>query len=524
MEMFLGNRLRPGEPRKERVYHSFQRNLQDIVTAGTDVGAKIILNTVAVNLRDCPPFASVLNSNLVAGDQALFETLYGEGFAAAGRGNLEKAAQTYERAAKLDPSYGELQFRWAGCLLGLTNYSGAREHFQRACDDDALPFRTDSRLNALIREEAERESNKGVVLLDAAGVLATNELAGVCGQETFYEHVHFNFDGNYRLGLAWAKQTAQFLPAASESKPAGDWASQPTCERLLGLTDWNRALILQSLLRRYYQPPLSSQFNNTQRVEALDHGLQELRRKMTPAAAEQAREQFHEALKHAPDDHYLHETFAAFLQSIGDLKAATAEWRRVHELLPQDFLSYYQLGRLLSLQGQWIEAETCLLEVVAAHPSMVEAWLELGNTHAGQEKYDQALADFQQARQRRPQDPRPLCEMGKVLAKLKRRPEAIQRFRQAIQLNTNYWEAHFELAGELSFDEKVPEATAEFAEAVRLQPANPRCHFNLGVMLAKQSQFDAAQREFQETLRSEPDNQTAMKYLAQVKALKGRTQ
>ena len=520
MEMFLGNRLRPEAPRKERVYRSFQRNLEDIVEAGLDSGAKIILNTVAVNLRDCPPFASVLNSNLTAGDRAMFERLYAEGVTAAGQGKLAAAAASFGQAAKVDPSYGELQFRWAWCLLGLTNYAGAREHLQQACNDDALPFRTDSRINGLIRQEAARRENAGLVLLDAAGVLATNEVDGVCGKETFYEHVHFNFDGNYRLGLAWADQVERLLPPATKNRANGAWAPQATCERLLGLTDWNRALVLQSVVRRYSEPPLSGQFTNAQRREALESRVRELRAQMTAAAAEQAREQLRDALKHAPDDHYLHEALAAFLQAIGDLKAATSEWRRVHELLPQDFLSYYQLGRLLSLQGQWAEAETCLAQVVAAHPSMIEAWLQLGDVHAGQEKYEQALADYEQARQRRPKDPRTLCDMGKTLAKLKRRPEAMQRFRQAIQLAPDYWEAHFELAGELAFDEKIPEAKAEFAEAVRLQPANPRCHFNLGVMLAKQRQFDAAQREFEATLRAEPGNQTAMKYLAQVKALK----
>ena len=399
----------------------------------------------------------------------------------------------------------------------------AREHLQMACDADALPFRTDSRINGLIRDEGVSRAKENLVLLDAATRLGTNQVAGVCGQETFYEHVHFNFSGNYRLGLMWAEQAERSLPAVM-SRATGTWASQEVCERLLGLTDWNRSLVIQLLVRRFYQPPLSGQFNNLQRREALENRMKDLRQRMNPATAEQAREQFHDALKRAPDDHYLHETFAAFLQSIGDLRAATSEWRRVHELLPQDFLSYYQLGRLLSLQSQWTEAETCLSQVVAAHPSMVEAWSELGNVHAGQEKYERALADYEQARQRRPQDPRIFCGMGKALAKLKRRPEAIERFRRAIQLNPDHWEAHFELAGELAFDEKIPEAKAEFAEAVRLQPANPRPHFNLGVMLAKQNKFDEAQREFEETLRLEPGNQTAVTYLGQVKALKGGKQ
>jgi tetratricopeptide (TPR) repeat protein len=524
MEMFLGNRLRPDEPRKQTVYRNFQCNLHDIVQAGLDSGAKIMLNTVAVNLKDCPPFASLSNSNLPAADRALFEQLYAEGVAASAQSNAVLAAQRFEQAAKLAPQYGELQYRWGASLLEAANWVAAHEHLQMACDADALPFRADSRINGLIREEGVSRAKENLVLLDAATRLGTNQVAGVCGQETFYEHVHFNFAGNYRLGLVWAEQVEQSLPAAVKAREAGAWASQETCESLLGLTDWNRSLVIQSLVQRFYQPPLSGQFNNLQRREALENRMKDLRQRMNPATAEQAREQFHDALKHAPDDHYLHETFAAFLQSIGDLRAATSEWRRVHELLPQDFLSYYQLGRLLSLQSQWTEAETCLSQVVAAHPSMVEAWSELGNVHAGQEKYERALADYEQARQRRPQDPRVFCGMGKALAKLKRRPEAIERFRQAIQLNPDYWEAHFELAGELAFDEKIPEAKAEFAEAVRLQPANPRPHFNLGVMLAKQNQFDQAQREFEETLRLEPGNQTAVTYLGQVKALKSRKQ
>jgi tetratricopeptide (TPR) repeat protein len=524
MEMFVGNRLRPDEPRKQTVYRNFQRNLHDIVQAGLDSGTRIILNTVAVNLRDCPPFASLSNSNLPAADRALFERFYAEGVAASGQSNAGLAVERFEQAARLDSQYAELQYRWGESLLAGGHWAAAREHWQRACDADALPFRTDSRINGLIREEGRKRAQENLVLLDAATRLGTNAVAGVCGQETFYEHVHLNFAGNYRLGRLWAEEVEESLPAAVRSRAAGAWAAPETCERLLGLTDWNRILVIQSLVRRFYQPPLSSQFNNLQRREALENRVKDLRQQMNPATAEQAREQFHDALKHAPDDHYLHETFAAFLQSIGDLKAATSEWRRVHELLPQDFLSYYQLGRLLSLQGQWTEAETCLAQVVAAHPSMVEAWSELGNVHAGQEKYEQALADYEQARQRRPQDPQVFCGMGKALAKLKRRPEAVERFRQAIRLNPDYWEAHFDLAGELAFDGKIPESNAEFAEAVRLQPANPRAHFNLGVMLAKQNQFDEAQREFEETLRLEPNNQTAVQYLGQVKALKSRKQ
>ena len=56
-----GINCRPASPDKKTAYHDFQENLRDILRAGLDSGARIVLSTVAVNLKDCPPFASVTN-------------------------------------------------------------------------------------------------------------------------------------------------------------------------------------------------------------------------------------------------------------------------------------------------------------------------------------------------------------------------------------------------------------------------------------------------------------------------------
>ena len=521
MEMFIENRIAPTDARKEVVYQNFQRNLQDIVQSGLSSGAKILLNTVAVNLQDCPPFASVANTNLPAADRAAFEKLFTDGRAAEGQGSFAEAAQSFARAAKLDADFAELQFRWGDCLLQ-SNDSAAREHLQRACDADALPFRADSRINGAIAATAQKLAGDRLILLDAATALATNARGGVCGQETFYEHVHFNFDGNYRLARAWAEQTERLLPATITRRAAGGWASQESCERRLGLSDWNRALVFQHVVGRFFQPPLNGQFNNARRIEALQGQVAQLRQRMNTNAATKVRADFLATLQQAPDDFVLRENFALFLQSIGDLPQAVAEWRRVHELMPHDYLAYFQLGRLLALQSQWAEAETSLQAAVKLHPTLTEGWLELGHVHVSQEKLVPALADYARARQQRPRDPLPVLRTGKVLAKLNRPAEAIQKYRDALQLQPDLWDAHFELGGALDAAGQLAEAQKEFAEAVRLQPENPRPHFNLGVLLAKQNQFDAAQHEFEETLRLEPGNKTAQTYLLQVRALKNK--
>ena len=87
-------------------------------------------------------------------------------------------------------------------------------------------------------------ANDNLVLFDATGALAANTPSGLCGDETFYEHVHFNFDGSYQLGRAWAGQVATLLPAAiANNAVTNGWASQEACDLRLGLSDWNRRVI-----------------------------------------------------------------------------------------------------------------------------------------------------------------------------------------------------------------------------------------------------------------------------------------
>jgi tetratricopeptide (TPR) repeat protein len=522
MEMFVGNQLPVDDPRKEIVYKNFSRNLHDIVKAGLDSGAKILLNTVAVNLKDCAPFASLVNSNLPPADRAQFDPLFANGVQAGEQGDFVRATHQFESAARFDLTDAELQFRWGESLLQLTNFTAAREHLQLACDDDALPFRTDSQLNALIAATGRQMTNDNLVLFDAADALATNTPSGLCGDETFYEHVHFNFDGNYQLGRAWAEQMATMLPAAiANNAGTNRWASQEACEQRLGLSDWNRTLIIQQMIGRLQQPPLSSQLNNAPRVQKLESQVDALHSRMNAADTARAGADFQAALQNAPDDYVLRGNYAVFLQSsTGDLPQATEQWRRVHEMLPQDYLAYFEIGRMLELQGQWAEAETNLRHAVELRPMLTEGWVELGNVLTSLEKYDAALASYGTAHQQRPQDAQIFFRSGKVLAKLSRRAEAVENYRASIRLNPLDWEPHFELGGELDSAGQTDAASQEFGEAARLNPNYARTHFNYGVMLAKQGRLDDAQHEFEEALRLQPDYTKAQEYLAQVRAMK----
>jgi tetratricopeptide (TPR) repeat protein len=481
---------------------------------------------VAVNLKDCPPFASEPNTNVPAATHAQIEQLSGQAELSAAQGNLQIAAGIYAQAGELEPQSARLQFDWASSLLHGTNPTDARKHFQSACSLDALPFRADERVNQIIGRTGSQRTGQRLVLCDAAGALATNSPAGVCGEESFYEHVHLNFDGNYRLARLWAEAAARLLPELNERAQKQDahdvpasfdiWASQELCERRLGLTDWNRYNVLEEVVRRMHTPPLSEQSNNPQRLQRLNEWRAALHAKMNAPAEEKARQIYTEALRRSPQDYRLHENFGDFLLATRDYAAATAQWEQVRELIPQDHVAFYELGRLAALQTNWTRALMELNQALAMRPSFSAGWLELGKVHAAQGSYHEALKAYEQSLRYQPQDFQVYYFCGLAYSKLQQRAQAIEHYRQSVRLNSGFWEAHFELGGQLGLAGEFAEAKGELETAVRLQPDFALSHLNLGLALLKLRQFDEAEQQFQETLRLDPSNRLAPACLAQL--------
>lgn len=505
MEMFLGHQLPADDPRKERVYRNFQQNLRDILQAGLASGARVVLNTVAVNLKDCSPLASIPPPGPLATGAVQAQQ----------QGRVEQAAEEFAQAAKLQPLAAGLQYGWAHCLWSMTNFAAAREHFQNACDCDALPFRADSRLNGLIRQAARQSASSNLLLFDAAVDLAADSPGGVCGDETFFEHVHFNFDGNYRLARAWAAMIAPLLPESASAKQTGQvWLSQALCEERLALTDWNRILTVGEVIQRRRQPPLNSQANNGRELESLSRQLNVLRRQAGGPSMAPARALYLQDIQRDPDDYLLRFNFGDFLEGTKDWKEAAAQWKQVQALLPGYYLGYFQEGRMLERAGQLDEAETGFRRTLALYPRMTAAWFELSNIHTSEGKYEPALQECERARSLEPGQPSFDVCLGTILSRMNRPAAALEQFRKAIQVRPDYWEAHFALAGELSRAGQSAGAIPEFEEVIRLRPNHIQARLAFGQILLQQGLGEKAGQQFQEVLRLDPDNQAARQSLA----------
>jgi tetratricopeptide (TPR) repeat protein len=512
------------------------------------------MSTIAVNLRDSPPFASVAGPRLSTEDRNACDNLLKASVAALQQTNYVQAAENFAQAASLDPDRADIEFYLGGCLLRLTNVVAARQHYQRACDLDALPFRSDSIINSTLADAGRKYAGSDLAFFDAVRTLAMSSPVGIPGAESFYEHVHFNFDGNYRLGRAWAEQIAGFVEQGSNStdskahassSPAqtaaitnqldganspsqsllstpkeafrlSEWASQNVCERRLGLTDWNRAAVFEDVLRRFTQPPLSAQPNNNSRWEALHKKLNQIREHLDAAAVTNARQVYLEALQRAPEDERLHENFAEFLEDTGQLGEAEAQWEQVRELIPQHHLGYFESGRLLLRLSKLPEARARLHQAVELRPDLGEGWLELGNIDALEGKPEHALTQYKRAQQLTPQDPRPYYHMGKALSKLGKPVQAVQQLRLAIKAQPAFWEAHYALGEELAFMGMVEAARGEFEQTLRLKPDYAMAHLNLGVALLQNGKIESAVKELHEAQRLDPKVPLAADYLKKI--------
>ncbi len=519
MKMFLDQQIPPGDPRKERIYANFRENLEDIIEAGRSARVPIILSSVACNLKDCAPFGSVHAPALDGSKLGEWEKVYQSAVTNAERGHWAESIRGFEEATKLSPNYADAYFRLGQSALAMTNVEAGRRSFEQARDLDSLPFRADSKVNSLIAEAAHRYSGQGVIYLNAEESLVSSDAGQIPGEELFYDHVHLNFAGNYRLARSLAEKVLTCLPPGLLSHQRTEWAGRDICARDLGLTDWNRCTVLEEMTRRLADAPFSQQLNHSHQVRKLAGELAECRLRQQPGAVEKARRDYEEVLRKDPDDHWLHHNYAEFLAGIGDFAGAAEQMRIVCELAPEYPAAYLQLARLLARQQKFDEARHWLEQALELRQDMADLYVELGQVCSGQGNLDEALQQYGKARTSHQDDARLCLLEAEVLKKQKKRGEAIGRLREAIQLRPSYWEAHNHLGMELGLLGNFSEAAGEFEQVVRLQPDYAEGHFNLGIALARSGSLSEALQQFQTVLRLEPGNDKAREFITRIERL-----
>jgi tetratricopeptide (TPR) repeat protein len=470
LEMFLDHQFAKDDPQLHPMYANFRENLTDILRAARHAGVNVVLCTAACNLKDGAPFGSLHTPNLSQQQKQAWDQSYAAAEVASRAGDSRNALELFQAAAKLDSQFAALRFQLGQLLLAIGQQDQARTQFEAARDLDTLRFRTDSRLNEIVERTSQAWRDRGVSFCDTRQQLAKSMLGGIPGDESFFDHVHLTFAGNYSIARAIADQVVPKLPQAALAHDVGDWATAKRCAERLAFTDWNELQLYEIMRHRLFQAPFTNQLNHLARQRNYAEKIASLRSALQPDHLQASAQMCRDALALAPDDPNLHENFARILAVQGDNQAAIDQFKRVLEVWPQQASGYNNIGLLLQKMGRGDEAEPYFQQALRLRPTLAEAHNGLGLLQLSHGNLDGAIARYREALQCNPDLVEAQVNLGQALQRQDKLPEAEGVFRQALETHTNYAPLEFAF-GELLFKEgKVFEAGPPLSAAARAQP------------------------------------------------------
>jgi len=338
---------------------NFAANLGDICRIAQRAGARTILSTVAVNLKDQPPLGSLHRNDLTETDSAAWEAAYRAGTADEEKGHFDPAINQYLAALALDDHFADLHYRLARCYFASSQFDKAREHYRLACDWDAMPFRADRRQNLAIRALLQN-SAANVRIVDVEQALSECAASdhGIPGQSLFFEHVHFRFAGAYEVAKAmFPAVAAAVAEILNRPPPSVEVLSRDDCAIQLALTLFDEHRLHWSITQLTSRPPFTNELDHVQRQQEADRFLKELLARLDRVAARQALACYQKAIQQRPDDWHLHLNLAYLENNLGDNTAATAEYRAVLAKVPWHPEAQNGLRESLAAGGTQVAAQ-----------------------------------------------------------------------------------------------------------------------------------------------------------------------
>jgi tetratricopeptide (TPR) repeat protein len=504
MMMFLNQRIAATDPRMASVYHHFRKNLADIIQAGRDSGAGVVVSTVAVNLRDCAPFSSLHRKELSEEEVKRWELLFRSGVEAQAAGNWAEAEKHFRAAGQLDDAFAELRFRVGQCALALKQPAEARMEFSAARDLDALRFRCDSQLNESIRQTTMNRESDGIFFADSEHALGLASEEGLPGAQYFYEHVHLTFEGNYLVARTITEQVERSLgtklPASSRS-----WPELADCARRLGWTGRGRQMAISEILGRLTDPPFTLQSNHAAQLQRLGGLARTMPPADSPPSLKETQAACEGALANWSEDALLYHQLAEARQKLGDDSGSATAATRSLDLLPGNPECWLVLGMALVHQQKFEEAAVAFRHIFELDPqdvwgrqNLALCWDKLG-------RREEAIQEFKRAVAIKPRFGLAWLGLGRVYEEMGRQQEAEDCYRRGV---TNRIHRPDELATLARFCQSrgwLEAAVTNFADAVALNPSDPGLRVEAGQALSAFGRHEEAAQQFGEALKIAPD-------------------
>jgi tetratricopeptide (TPR) repeat protein len=132
------------------------------------------------------------------------------------------------------------------------------------------------------------------------------------------------------------------------------------------------------------------------------------------------------------------------------------------------------------------------------------AHIHIADSLCEQNRFDEAIGEYQKCLQRIPDDTIALNNLGIALGKQGKFDEAVKCFTEALRIQPDAT-AHTNIGYVLALQGNLDEAAVHLAESLRLDPNFARAHYYLGQVLVQREKINEAITHFEEALRLKPD-------------------
>ena len=166
----------------------------------------------------------------------------------------------------------------------------------------------------------------------------------------------------------------------------------------------------------------------------------------------------------------------------------------------------FQLAQSFHRQGRWRDAAVLYDDILAVQPGYADAWHMRGllDTQAGE--HAQAVMRISKAISLNVTDPAYFNNRGLALQAQQRFDEALADFQQAIALDPKLAQAHCNMGNALQELHRHEEALSCFDRALALQPDNANTYFNRGNLYAAMLNIPKACENYDQVLALNPND------------------
>jgi len=209
-----------------------------------------------------------------------------------------------------------------------------------------------------------------------------------------------------------------------------------------------------------------------------------------------------------------HYNLGIVLSEQGEAEQAIDHYRRAVDLRPDYAEAHYNLGRLLVEQGQLDDAIAHYERAAAINPADAEAQNNLGVTLFGIGRADDAIAHYRKALEIRPHYAEASCNLANALIAKDDFDGAIARYKACLAAIPDQEEAQYNLASALLRKGRTDEAIVEYQKVLQKHPESADAHANLGSAWLAKGRVRDAMAEYTKALQNSPENLAALSNLA----------